>query len=80
MPGLSDYVVLYGPVVPRTLREQLNVRVEPDILEGLHQVRVVEGIPVSEQVRRALRAWLDDRAVVVKKKTDRRSARTPRRS
>ena len=34
-------------------------RVEPEILEGLQTVKDRDGIPASEQVRRALRAWLE---------------------
>jgi hypothetical protein len=43
-------------------------RVEPEILAGLQTVKVRDGIPASEQVRRALRAWLDAKGVKVKGK------------
>jgi len=36
-------------------------RLEQDILDGLQRVKVRDGIPVTEQVRRALRKWLDEK-------------------
>jgi len=47
-------------MVTRT-RKQTNFRIEADILDGLQQVKERDGLPLSEQVRRALRAWLDSR-------------------
>jgi hypothetical protein len=38
----------------------LNMRIEPELLEGLQRVRDAIGIPVSEQIRRAVRIWLED--------------------
>lgn len=43
-------------------------RIDDDILEGLRQVRERDGVPVSEQVRRALTAWLAEKGVSQKKK------------
>ena len=40
-------------------------RLEADLLAGLRHVRVRDGIPVTEQVRRAVRAWLKARDVAV---------------
>jgi propanediol dehydratase large subunit len=39
---------------------------ESELLEGLQQVRERDGIPVSEQVRRAIQAWLKEMGVAVK--------------
>ena len=36
---------------------------DPDILQGLQAVKQRDGIPLSEQVRRALREWLDENGV-----------------
>ena len=49
-------------------------RLETEILDALQHVREQDGIPVSEQVRRALRAWLDARNVTVKKAERKRAA------
>jgi len=39
---------------------------ESELLEGLQQVRERDGIPVSEQVRRAIQAWLKEKRITVK--------------
>ena len=41
-------------------------RIEPEILKGLHAVKDRDGVPVSEQVRRALRQWLKSKRVTLK--------------
>ncbi len=46
-------------------------RMDTDILEGLEAVKKRDGIPISEQVRRALRVWLESKGL---NKTDRRPA------
>lgn len=38
-------------------------RLEPDILAGIEALRARDGIPASEQVRRALRAYLTSKGV-----------------
>lgn len=42
-------------------------RLEADLLAGLQQVKVRDGIPVTEQVRRAIQAWLTDRGIEARK-------------
>jgi len=42
-------------------------RLETEILDALQRVKEQDGIPISEQVRRALLAWLESRHVSVKK-------------
>jgi hypothetical protein len=59
-------------------KKQTAFRIDPDILDGLRAVKDREGIPISEQVRRALRAWLEARGGSAK--TDRPRARTRKRS
>jgi len=39
---------------------------ESELLAGLQQVRERDGIPVSEQVRRAIQAWLKEKGVTAK--------------
>ena len=41
-------------------------RIEPDILKGLKAVKDRDGVPVSEQVRRALRQWLKSKRVTLR--------------
>jgi len=42
-------------------------RIDPEILTGLRRVKERDGIPISEQVRRALLHWLKTKAVTVKR-------------
>jgi hypothetical protein len=52
----------FGHAMPSQKR-QTAFRIEPEILEGLHEVKTRDGLPISEQVRRALREWLQRRGV-----------------
>jgi hypothetical protein len=49
-------------VTPST-KKQTAFRLEPAILDGLREVKERDGIPTSEQVRRALAAWLESKGV-----------------
>jgi hypothetical protein len=48
-------------------KELTAFRVEADIMEGLRRVKDRDGVPLSVQVDRALRAWLDKKGIPVKK-------------
>ncbi len=50
-------------MAPRTLAA---FRIEPEILKGLQTVKERDGVPVSEQVRRALRQWLKSKRVALR--------------
>jgi hypothetical protein len=58
-------------VTPST-KKQTAFRLDPEILDGLREVKERDGIPTSEQVRRALSAWLESKGV--------RTARPPSRT
>jgi predicted DNA-binding protein len=62
-----------------TPRRQTTMRIDDELLEGLEALKERDGIPVSEQVRRAIRAWLDAKGVRVKK-SERKRAGTRKRS
>jgi hypothetical protein len=47
-------------------KELTAFRVEADIMEGLRRVKDRDGVPLSVQVDRALRAWLRDKSVTLK--------------
>jgi hypothetical protein len=47
-------------------KRQTAFRIEPEILAGLQEVKTRDGIPISEQVRRALRDWLQHRGVKIR--------------
>jgi hypothetical protein len=55
------------PVVTPSAKKQSNFRIDPEIMDGLQAIKDRDGIPLSEQVRRALRAWLAANGVVKKK-------------
>lgn len=42
-------------------QRQTSVRIDDDIMESLKAIHVRDGIPQSEQIRRALRAWIEER-------------------
>lgn len=54
------------------VRRVATFRLDEDLREGLQTIWVREGIPPSEQVRRAIRAWLETKGI--------RTARPKRRS
>ncbi len=62
-------------------KELTAFRVDADIMEGLRRVKDRDGVPLSVQVDRALRAWLEEKGVTVKKasKTNRRAPNTATR-
>ena len=46
--------------------KQTAFRLEPEILDGMQVVKERDGVPISNQVRLALRAWLKSKGVKVK--------------
>jgi hypothetical protein len=59
--------------MPRTLT---NFRIDPDLLEALRQIRQRDGLPIAEQIRRAIRVWVEERGSV---KAERKRAGTRKR-
>lgn len=57
-------------------RKVATYRLDDDLLEGLKEVHERDGIPPSEQVRRAIRAWLEAKSVM---KSERKRAGTRKR-
>jgi hypothetical protein len=47
-------------------RRLYNFRIDADLDEGLQAVKFRDGLVVSEQIRRAVRAWLIGRGVLKK--------------
>ena len=54
----------------------LTFRVENDVLAGMKQLKDRDGIPYSEQIRRALRFWLESKGVM---ESERKPAATRKR-
>ena len=57
-------------------RQIATFRLDADLLEGLKADQERDGIPPSEQVRRAIRLWLQDKRVL---RAERKRAVTRRR-
>jgi ribbon-helix-helix CopG family protein len=55
---------------------QTAFRIESDLLEALQEIKRRDGVPVSEQVRRALQAWVESKGVA---RTERKRAPTRKR-
>ena len=60
-----------------TRRQSIALRIDPDLIEALQQIRDADGVPVSEQIRRGIKLWLESKGVKVKKAAPRRVS--PRR-
>jgi len=48
-----------------TQRRITTFRIDEELLEGLRAVEERDGVPVPEQVRRSIRAWLESKGVIV---------------
>ena len=54
-------------------RKPYTFYVDLELAAGLERIRERDGVPVSEQIRRAIRAWLDTKEV---KKAPQRTKRS----
>ena len=54
-------------------------RIDEELLDGLREVEERDGVTVAEQVRRAIRAWLETKGISVKR-AERKRAATRKRS
>jgi hypothetical protein len=61
-----------------TPRSRYNFWIDDEQREGLREVKERDGVLESEQIRRAINAWLETKGV--KRTTARRGARTPRKA
>ena len=66
-------------------RKLAAFRLDPEIIAGLEEVKQRDGVPVSEQVRRALVAWLETKrvnptAALARRSQPRRPAARPGRT
>jgi len=59
-----------------TSLKQTAFRLDADLLGALQVIKVRDGIPISEQVRRALLAWVEAKGVT---KPERKRAATRKR-
>ena len=57
-------------------RKPYTFYIEPDLKEGLERIKERDGISESEQIRRAIRQWLDDKGAVKEVKRPARRTRS----
>jgi hypothetical protein len=50
-------------------KRAMNLRIDPDLVHALEAIRDAEGIPVSEQIRRGIRLWLDQKGAMPTKRS-----------
>ena len=58
-------------------------RLESELIQALQKLKERDGVPATESVRRAIRAWLDQKGVEIRKgvrKSDRKRGLTRKRS
>jgi len=75
--GIDRGITLYYNVVVSAVRRVSTFRLDDVLLEGMQVIWERDGIQPSEQVRRALRAWLESKGI--KMKATLRGALTGRR-
>ena len=59
------------------VRKVATFRIDDDLLKAMQQLQERDGMPQSEQIRRALRPWLEEKGVL---KTAKRRAQTRRKA
>jgi len=58
-------------------KERFEFWIEPEARKGLEAIKELEGVPVAEQIRRAISAWLADHGAT--QKAERKRAVTRKR-
>jgi len=53
-----------------TPRKVMTFRIDDDLIEGMDKLWERDGIAVSEQVRRALRVWLESKGIKTARKRE----------
>jgi ribbon-helix-helix CopG family protein len=65
-PYRQTHVIRHTVTFTMSPKTTTTMRIDDDLLEGLQTLKQREGVPVSEQVRRAIRAWLEQKGMDVK--------------
>ncbi len=58
-----------------TPKEITNFRIDSELLEALREIRDRDGIGIAEQVRRAIRLWVESKGAAVKAERKRATTR-----
>jgi hypothetical protein len=67
---ISSYIHLHLDMTKHAItpRRFIGFRIDVELLDGLQAVWKRDGVAVSEQVRRAIRMWLDAKGVKTERK------------
>jgi hypothetical protein len=57
--------IIAGAVSPK---KPYTLKIDPELLEALREIKERDGIPESEQIRRGIQMWLDSKGVSTKRK------------
>ncbi len=69
-----QYIAVYR-MSPKTAS---TFRIDDELLKGLREVKERDGVPQSEQIRRAIMMWLESKGVDVNAQGKRAGTRKPR--
>jgi hypothetical protein len=63
---IDNSITTYYTVSVSPVRRVSTFRLDDDLLEGMQVIWERDGVQPSEQVRRALRAWLESKGIKMK--------------
>ena len=61
-------------------KKPYTLKIDPELLEALREIKERDGIPESEQIRRGIQLWLDLKGHTSSGRAERKRAVTRRRS
>jgi Ribbon-helix-helix domain len=61
-------------------KKPYTLKIDPELLEALREIKERDGIPESEQIRRGIRLWLDSKGHTQARRSGRKRAVTRKRS
>jgi hypothetical protein len=67
---------VHSPTAERERPNQFSFELLPELREGLQFLKERDGVPVAESIRRAIRAWLEEKDALAGGKQTGRKAKT----
>ena len=52
--------------MPALPKRPYTLKIDPDLLDALRSIKERDGIPESEQIRRGIKLWLEQKGMAVK--------------
>ena len=62
------YIHVYLPIVTQPTKIMISLRLDPEHSRLLKEIKARDGIPESEQIRRALLVWFEQKGVLKAKR------------